>query len=142
MKNMWKERFDKCKRILVSTCASREHEVFSVTSEVFGLFAMNPLRKDTETSVEALGGGVYKIVQEAPRAGYWAEGYRCESLVKVYKRGKDTYVKLLESKRLRIHDNPEHDGFIVKTMARGSKVWSEHSIEARLLNWLAEKVEL
>lgn len=142
MKNMWKERFDKCKRILVNTCASREHEVFSVTSEVFGLFAMNPLRKDTETSVEALGGGVYKIVQEAPSAGYWSEGYRCESLVKVHKRGKDTYVKLLESKRLRIHDNPEHDGFIVKSMARASKVLSKNTIEARLLNWLAEKVEL
>jgi hypothetical protein len=27
-------------------------------------------------------------------------------------------------------------------MARGSKVWSEHSVEARLLKWLAEKVEL
>lgn len=139
---MWKERFDKCKRILVNTCASREHEVFSVTSEVFGLFAMNPLRNDTETSVEALGGGVYKIVQEAPSAGYWSEGYRCESLVKVHKRGKDTYVKLLESKRLRIHDNPEHDGFIVKSMARASKVLSTNTIEARLLNWLAEKVEL
>lgn len=139
---MWKERFDSCKRTLVSTCASREHEVFSVASEVFGLFAMNPLRNDTETSVEALGGGVYKIVQEAPGAGYWAEGYRCESLVKVYKRGNDTFVKLLESKRLRIHDNPKLDGFIVKTMARGSKVLSKNSIEARLLNWLAEKVEL
>lgn len=139
---MWKERFDSCKRILVNTCASKEHEVFSVASEAFGLFAMNPLRKDAETSVEALGKGVYKIVQEAPNAGYWSQGYRCESLVKVYKRGKDTYVKLLESKRLRIHDNPELDGFIVKTMARGSKVLSKNSIEARLLNWLAEKVEL
>lgn len=139
---MWKERFDKCERIIVSTCANREHEMFNMASEVFGLYAMSPLRKDTETSVEALDGGVYKIVQEAPGTDYWAEGYRCESLVKVYKRGKDTYVKLLESKRLRVSDNSEHDGFIIKTMARGSKVWSEDSIEAKLLKWLAEKVEL
>lgn len=142
MKNMWKERFDNCKRILVQTCATREHEVFSATTEAFSTYGLGTHRADAETSVEALGGGLYKIVQEAPTAGYWAQGYRCETLVKVYKRKQDTYVKLVESKRLRVSENPEHDGFIINTSARGVRVWSDHSIEAKLLKWLAEKVEL
>ena len=138
---MWKERFDKCERTLVWKSASKEHEVFSVTAEAYNTFGMSSHRQDAETSVEVLGGGLYKIVQEAPNAGRWAEGYRCETLVKVYKRGKDTYVKLVESKRLRCGDNPEWDGFIISSAARGYAA-REYTIEAKLLKWLAEKVEL
>lgn len=138
---MWKERFEKCERTLVRKFASKEHEVFSVTAEAYNTFGMNSHRQDAETSVEVLGGGLYKIVQEAPNAGRWAEGYRCETLVKVYKRGKNTFVKLVESKRLRCGDKPEWDGFIISSAARGYAV-RKHSIEAKLLDWLAEKVEL
>lgn len=142
MKNMWKERFDNCKRVMVRDHASKEHEMWRVASEIFGMFAMKPLREDAITSVEDLGAGVYKVTQVAPDSGYWSEGYRCESLVKVYKRGNDTYVKLLESKRLRIHENTEHDGFIVRTMARGRKVLGTNTLEARFVDWLTKKAEL
>lgn len=142
MKNMWKERFENCERILVRKRASKSHEMFSVLSEAFHAFAMTPHRKDTETEVQVLGPGLYKIVQEAPNAGYWAQGYRCETIVKVYTRGKKLFVKLVESKRLRVAETPEHDGFVVSECPRGNSADHPASMEAKLIDWLRTKVEL
>ena len=142
MKNMWKERFENCDRILVRKVASKSHEMFSVLSEAFHAFAMTPHRTDTETGVLVLGPGLYKIVQEAPEAGYWAQGYRCETTVKVYTRGKSTFVKLVESKRLRVGETPDRDGFVVSQCVRGNNADHPASMEAKLIDWLRTKVEL
>jgi hypothetical protein len=141
MKNMWKERFEKCSRVLVHKSGSKMHEVFSILSEALIGFAVRPHRTDAETWVEELGNGRYKVVQEAPNAGQWAQGYRNESVVHVYKRGADTFLKLEGAKRLRVFDNEKDDGFVISSVARGYKV-VKHSIEDHFLTWLAKKVEL
>lgn len=117
------------------------HEVFSILSESLIGFAVRPHRADAETWVEELGNGRYKVVQEAPNAGQWAQGYRNESIVHIYKRGGDTFLKLESAKRLRVFDNEKDDGFVISSVARGYKV-VKHSIEEHFLTWLAEKVEL
>ena len=139
MKNIYKDRFEKCERVYFVTNASRSHEVFNVLSEALCAFGMKSHRADAETEIQDLGGGRYKIVQEAPTTGYWSQGYRCETIVHVYKRKGEHFLKLEESVRLRVADKSKDDGKIVLRCVRGNNATNPASLEARFIDWLRSK---
>ena len=141
MKNIFKDRFNKCERVLAKKWASKEHEMWSTLVEALCAFGMRPHREDAETEVEYLGSGQYKIIQEAPTTGFWSQGYRCETIVQIYTRGTDTYFKMLESKLFRPGETPEKDSLVISMCARGNKVTSPHSIESKTIQWLRLKIE-
>ena len=142
MKNIYKDRFESCNTVSLRKVASKSHEVFSMLSECLYAFGMRPFRADAEVEVQDLGQGKYKIVQEAPDAGKWAEGYRSETLVHVYKRGGELFLKMVESVRLRVGATSEQDRKIVSECVRGGRASNPNTMEGKFLVWLRSKIEL
>lgn len=78
-------------------------------AEAAGVYGMKPLRDDAETSVTQIEEGLFLVVSEAPfqqtvedRTGVqWSplQGYRTESLIRIYKRSGKEYIKLEEMKK-------------------------------------------
>ena len=130
MKNIWKERWDNCPRLMMKKYLTRECDKRGALLRAVYTCGIAPLRKDAESEVREVAPGLFEICYEAPRnieAGW--KGLAVKSLVQVSKRGSKEYVKLIEVRKFFPSAEVKDDYYILEEWDKAMRVESDPTLE-------------
>lgn len=130
MKNIWKERWDNCPRLMMKKCLTRECDKRGALLRAVYTCGVAPLRKDAESQIKEVAPGLFEIRYEAPsNTEEGRKGLAVRSLVQVSKRGSKEYVKLLEARKFFPAAKVKDDYYILEEWDKAMRVDCDPALE-------------
>ena len=129
MKNIWKERWNKCPKLMMNKCLTRYSDKLGLLLNSVYTCGIKPLRKDAESEVKEVAPGFFEVKYEAPNTEDDLQGLAVRSLIQVFKRGSREYIKVVEVRKFFPHADAKYDYYILEEWDKAMKVTENKILE-------------